>query len=172
MKKEEILQVLETRFKNNLLRHPNITWKEILKRLSNKTLDTIIYMEETGGEPDLVQLDNKYYYVDFSKETPDRKNVCYDEKARLGRSKFPPKTSAIEIANQYDAELLTEKEYKDLQRLEKFDTKTSSWIQTPEEVRNLGGAIFGDNRYNQVFIYHNGADSYYNNRGFRIKYQI
>ncbi len=128
-------------------------------------------MERTGGEPDVVDYDQatgEYIFFDCSAQSPDdRRNVCYDREALEGRKKFPPKESAMNMAASMGIELLTEDQYRALQKLGKFDTKTSSWLKTPADIRKLGGAIFGDRRYNTVFIYHNGADSYYGARGFR-----
>lgn len=171
---KKLLQTLEERFKSNIDRHEDIEWLDVKKYLcSNEIiLKTIKYMEDSGGQPDLVLLNNKNnaFYVDMSKESPsNRRSICYDKKARENRKKNPPENSAIEFAKSIGADILTEKEYKVLQNLEDLDTKTSSWLLTPESIRNLGGAIFGDQRYGQTFIYHNGADSYYKARGVRLK---
>ncbi len=170
---EELLTILDSRFNKNMYRHPNIKWGDVLKKLNNnqEKLEILINMETTGGEPDVVKYikdTNEYAFYDCSKETPsERRNLCYDKEALESRIKFPPKNSAIEMAKEIGIEILSEEEYKYLQKIEEFDLKTSSWLKTPEEIRNLGGAIFGDRRYNQVFIYHNGAESYYGVRGFR-----
>ena len=128
-------------------------------------------MEKTGGEPDIVEFDkqtNEYIFYDCSTESPmGRRNFCYDRNALEGRKEFKPKNTAIDMAAEIGIEILTEEEYRNLQKLENFDTKTSSWLKTPTEIRKLGGAIFADRRYNHVFVFHNGAESYYGVRGFR-----
>ena len=171
--KEELITILKIRFHNNQERHRGLLWEEIEKRLENSPtkLWSLYHMEQTGGEPDVIGYDqdkDEYIFADCSKETPKgRVNVCYDEEARINRKKFPPEHSALGLATSWGIELMTEEEYRYLQTLGEFDTKTSSWLKTPESIRKLGGAIFGDRRYNTVFIYHNGADSYYSVRGFR-----
>lgn len=170
MDKSKLLEVLHQRFQMNLHRHQNVQWDDVLLHISKneKFIKTIMMMEETGGEPDLVRMNDKLFFIDMSKETPEqRRNVCYDEKARLARKKFPPAASAESMATSIGIKLLDEDMYKALQNIEPLDLKTSSWLQTPQELRNLGGALFGDCRYNRTFIYHNGADSYYGVRGFR-----
>ena len=161
---------LKKRFDDHMHRHPNVRFDDISHLLSsNETLlKTVISMEKSGGEPDVVVYENQLYYVDFSKETPSgRRNICYDEKARLARKKFPPETSAEALALEIGINILDESMYRHIQVIEPLDLKTSSWLKTPEEVRVLGGALFGDCRYQKTFVYHNGADSYYGVRGFR-----
>jgi hypothetical protein len=167
--KNQLFDHLMERFQKNKVRHINVLWEEYKKKIDHHSILNSIYaMEETGGEPDLVVIDNTWYIIDCSKETPKgRVSICYDEEARLKRKNVPPKDSAIGIASKIGITLLDEKLYRLLQEIEPFDTKTSSWIMTPSEIRVLGGALFADRRYNQVFVYHNGADSYYSVRGFR-----
>ncbi len=170
---EELLKTLEHRFEKNIDRHQNVTWEQVLQKLNNKPekIWSLNEMEKTGGEPDVVEYDektNEYVFYDCSKETPTgRRNICYDREALESRKNFKPNNSAIDVANEIGIEMLDEKEYKNLQKLGEFDLKTSSWIKTPNEIRKLGGAIFADRRYDTVFIYHNGAESYYGVRGFR-----
>lgn len=165
--------VLKARFDQNLGRHPGIDWGDIQTRLeaSPQKLWSLSEMERTGGEPDVVgqdQTSGEYIFFDCSAETPSgRRNLCYDRQALDARKEHKPADSAIDMAAAMGIELLTEELYKQLQALGKFDTKTSSWLRTPPEIRKFGGAIFGDRRYDHVFIYHNGADSYYGVRGFR-----
>lgn len=164
------IDLLQKRFEAHMHRHSNIQFSEIksILLINRDLLDVIYRMEDTGGEPDVVTYENKIYYADFSKESPlGRRNVCYDEKARLSRKKFPPESSALKKALEIGIELLDEDMYHALQKIEPFDLKTSSWIKTPEMIRKLGGALTGDHRYQRTFIYHNGADSYYGVRGFR-----
>ncbi len=171
----EVLKILELRFKENINRHPNIKWEEVFQKLKSQPekVWTLNEMEKTGGEPDIVEYDEKteeYIFYDCSKETPiGRRNICYDREALESRKKFKPDSSAVDMANEIGIEMLDEQEYRNLQKLGQFDLKTSSWIKTPLEIRNLGGAIFADRRYDTVFVYHNGADSYYGVRGFRGK---
>lgn len=171
----EVLKILELRFKENINRHPNIKWEEVFQKLKSQPekVWTLNEMEKTGGEPDVVEYDEKteeYIFYDCSKETPiGRRNICYDREALESRKKFKPDSSAVDMANEIGIEMLDEQEYRNLQKLGQFDLKTSSWIKTPLEIRNLGGAIFADRRYDTVFVYHNGADSYYGVRGFRGK---
>lgn len=162
-------QVLEKRFNEHPHRHPTISFKQYIDYLASdgEAQKVIFQMEESGGEPDLFELDGVFYVIDASKESPPRRQCCYDQEARLKRKKAAPLTSAEEEAEKIGSTLLDEELYRALQRVEAFDLKTSSWLKTPEEVRGLGGAIFGDRRYDRVFIYHNGADSYYSSRGFR-----
>ncbi|HOI85744.1 MAG TPA: DUF4256 domain-containing protein [Acholeplasmataceae bacterium] len=167
---EHINVLLKERFEKHPRRHPGLMWSHIEQSIhSNKDLvKALIRMEETGGEPDVTTLGGKLVYVDFSKETPEgRRNLCYDEEARLSRKKFPPATSAEKLALAIGIELLDEDMYHELQRIEPLDLKTSSWLKSPQAIRDLGGALFGDRRYNRTFTYHNGADSYYGVRGFR-----
>lgn len=171
--REELLRTLEARFEKNMNRHKGLEWAKIQARLEANTekLWSLNEMEVTGGEPDVVGHDNKtdeYIFYDCSVESPKgRRSVCYDREALESRKKHKPENNAIDMATAMGIELLTEEQYRELQKLENFDMKTSSWIQTPENIRNLGGAIFCDYRYDTVFVYHNGADSYYAARGFR-----
>lgn len=169
---EQLLETLQKRFENNMHRHEGIVWEEVQAKLeaSPEKLRSLFEMEQTGGEPDVVRLerDGDYVFCDCSKETPKgRRSICYDREALEARKKHKPENSAIDMANEMGIELLTEEQYFALQKLESFDLKSSSWLKTPDDVRRLGGAIFGDCRYGRVFIYHNGADSYYSVRGFR-----
>jgi hypothetical protein len=172
-RKQELLNILESRFKNNMHRHSDLNWNDIAVKLEsdNQKLWILDQMEMTGGEPDVIKFDkksNEFIFYDCSSESPSgRRSVCYDKEALESRKKFKPATSAIEMATAIGIELLTEAQYRELQQLGDFDTKTSSWLKTPEPIRILGGAIFGDFRFSQVFIYHNGAESYYSARGFR-----
>lgn len=173
--KENIIAVLEKRFKENMSRHANIKWQDVHEKLSSTNkLWSINQMEMTGGEPDVVGYDsNEYIFFDCSKETPiSRRNICYDNEALEARKSFKPENSAINMANDMGIELLTVEDYNYLQTIGDFDLKTSSWLQTPSNIRKLGGAIFGDKRYQTTFIYHNGAESYYGVRGFRGKIKI
>jgi len=171
--REELLKTLKARFEKNMNRHKGIEWTKVHAKLQANTekLWSLNAMEETGGEPDVVGYDKKtgeYLFYDCSAESPkDRRSVCYDDEALEKRKEHKPKDSAINMAADMGIEILSEKEYRELQELGKFDTKTSSWIKTPSEIRKLGGAVFCDRRYDTVFLYHNGADSYYAARGFR-----
>jgi len=171
--REELLRTLEARFEKNMNRHKGLEWAKIQARLEANTekLWSLNEMEITGGEPDVVGHDNttdEYIFYDCSVESPKgRRSVCYDREALESRKKHKPENNAIDMATVMGIELLTEEQYRELQKLENFDMKTSSWVQTPENIRNLGGAIFCDYRYDTVFVYHNGADSYYAARGFR-----
>jgi len=173
--REELLNTLKTRFEKNMNRHKGLEWSKVQAKLDSQAgkekLWSLDEMENSGGEPDVVGHDKKtgeYIFYDCSAESPKgRRSVCYDRKALDARKENKPKTSAMDMAAAMGIGLLTEEEYRDLQKLGNFDTKTSSWIVTPADIRNLGGAIFGDYRYGKVFIYHNGADSYYAARGFR-----
>ena len=168
-----LLSTLETRFDKNTKRHKGIVWDNVLAKLeaNPEKLWSLNEMERTGGEPDVVGFDtntNEYLFYDCSTESPkDRRSVCYDQQAMESRKEHKPKNSAVAMASEMGIELLTEEQYRHLQQLGHFDTKTSSWIQTPTEIRKLGGAIFCDFRYDTVFVYHNGAESYYAARGFR-----
>src|SRR5699024_10565970 len=167
------IQTLEKRFKDNMHRHPYMTWENVFERLEKRPaqLSTLYQMEETLGQPDVIAFDeekDKYIFCDCAKEsTQGRRRTCYDQAARLKRKKYPPQSSAQELAKQMGLEIIDETVYRYLQSLEDVDLKTSSWLQTPEEIRKLGGAIFADKRYNTVFVYHNSADSYYASRAFR-----
>lgn len=173
--REDILIQLRIRFEKNMSRHRNLDWSNIKGKLDTKggaeKLWALNEMEKTGGEPDVVGLDKKageYIFFDCSPESPKgRRSVCYDHEALESRKENKPENSAIQMAADMGIEILTEEQYRELQKLGKFDTKTSSWIKTPNEIRKLGGAIFADWRYGQVFVYHNGAESYYASRGFR-----
>jgi hypothetical protein len=170
---EELLRVLKARFEANMQRHPGMEWTRVQARLeaNPEKLWSLNEMERTGGVPDVVGQDNKTgetIFFDCSSESPKgRGNLCYDREALESRKEFKPANSAMDLAAEMGIELLTEEQYRDLQKLGKFDTKTSSWLKTPDEVRKLGGALFGDLRYGRVFVYHNGASSYYGVRGFR-----
>jgi hypothetical protein len=170
---EELLQTLKTRFEKNMKRHEGLSWEKIQVKLeaNPEKIWSLHEMENSGGEPDVVGFDEKsgeFIFFDCSKETPGgRRNVCYDHEALEARKKYPPVDSAMNMAKTMGIELLTEEQYFQLQKLGDFDTKTSSWLKTPADVRKLGGAIFGDRRYGRVFISHNGADSCYGVRGFR-----
>jgi len=169
----ELFKVLKARFEKNMHRHKGIEWAKVQTRLeaNSDKLWSLDEMEGTGGEPDVIGQDKKtgeYIFYDCSPESPkDRRSLCYDRKALDARKENKPKNSAMDMATSMGIELLTEEQYRDLQKLGNFDTKTSSWIITPADIRKLGGALFGDYRYGTVFIYHNGADSYYAARGFR-----
>ena len=168
----ELLCTLKNRFEENQARHPKIKWVDVEKRLSgNKALWSINEMEISGGEPDVIDFDkktDKYLFADCSAESPsERRSLCYDQEALESRKKYKPDDSASNVAKEMGIELITEEQYKHLQTLGSFDTKTSSWLKTPDKIRDLGGAIFGDRRFDTVFIYHNGAESYYKSRGFR-----
>lgn len=170
---DELLQTLKTRFNKNMQRHKGLDWDKVQTKLesNNEKMWSLFQMEETGGEPDVVDHDKKtgeYIFYDCSPESPKgRRSICYDHEALESRKEHKPADSAKEMANDIGIEVLNEEEYKFLQQLGNFDTKTSSWIITPANIRKLGGALFGDYRYGTVFIYHNGAESYYAARGFR-----
>ena len=170
---QDLLKTLKTRFEKNMNRHKNLNWTEIQTKLEANTekLWSLNQMEITGGEPDVVGYDKnigEYIFYDCSLESPkDRRSLCYDREALESRKENKPKDSAMSMAAAMGIEILTEEQYRELQQLENFDMKTSSWIKTPADIRKLGGAIFCDRRYNKVFVYHNGADSYYAARGFR-----
>lgn len=170
---EDLLRVLKTRFEKNMNRHHGLKWADIQAKLEGNIakLWTLHQMEETGGEPDVVAYDKKtgeYIFYDCAAESPKgRRSLCYDRKALDARKENKPEDSAMEMAEDMGIEILTEEQYRTLQQLGKFDTKTSSWVQTPASIRQLGGAIFCDRRYDHVFVYHNGAESYYAARGFR-----
>jgi len=170
---EELFKILKARFEKNMNRHKGYEWATIKAKLQANFEKqwTLHEMERTGGEPDVVGLDKKtgeYIFYDCSAESPaGRRSLCYDRQALESRKENKPKNNAIDMTAAMGIELLTEEQYRDLQKLGNFDTKTSSWVKTPVEIRNLGGAIFCDRRYNTVFVYHNGAESYYAARGFR-----
>lgn len=175
---EELLDLLKTRFEKNNARHESLEWAKIQAKLeaNPEKLWSLNEMEETGGEPDVVGHDkstDEYIFYDCSAETPKgRRSICYDHVALEARKEHKPKNSAINMATTMGVTILNEEEYRELHKLGKFDTKTSSWIQTPAEIRKLGGAIFADFRYDTIFIYHNGADSYYAVRGFRSSLRV
>lgn len=171
--REQLIKVLKARFEKNMKRHKALDWAKIQAKLeaAPKKLESLNQMEKTGGEPDVVGYDKKtgeYVFNDCSEQTPQgRRSLCYDSQALASRKEHKPKSSAVEMAHAMGIDLLTEEDYRALQGLGEFDTKTSSWLETPPEVRDLGGAIFGDRRYDRIFVYHNGAESYYAARGFR-----
>lgn len=170
---KELISILKTRFEKNMHRHKEIDWQTLQNKLEENPdkLWSLNEMETTGGEPDVIAYDRKtgeYIFFDCSAESPKgRRSICYDPAALESRKQYKPENSAIGMAEQMGIEILSEAQYRKLQESGKFDTKTSSWIETPADVRKLGGAIFGDWRYGRVFIYHNGAESYYGARGFR-----
>lgn len=171
--RENLLQTLKDRFEKNPSRHTGLEWAKVKARLEDNAakLWSLNEMEKTGGEPDVVDHDKKtgeYVFFDCSAETPKgRISLCYDREALDSRKEHKPKSSAIDVASSIGVELLTEDQYRKLQELGEFDTKTSSWVQTPADVRKLGGALFCDRRFGRVFVYHNGAQSYYAARAFR-----
>jgi len=170
---EELLNTLKARFEKNMNRHKGIEWTKVQAKLkaNAEKLWSLNEMETTGGEPDVVGFDKKsgeYIFYDCSAESPARRrSLCYDNEALEKRKEHKPKDSAMNMAAAMGIEVLTEEEYRELQKLGKFDTKTSSWIKTPSEIRKLGGAIFADFRFGRIFVYHNGAESYYGGRAFR-----
>ncbi|KAF0811147.1 hypothetical protein A167_00179 [Alcanivorax sp. S71-1-4] len=171
--KEALLAVLKSRFEGNMSRHKAVAWAklEVKLRDNDKKLAALNEMEASGGEPDVIGYDKKtdeYLFCDCSAETPKgRRSICYDREAMDARKEHKPKNNALDMASAIGIELLTESQYRALQELGAFDTKTSSWVQTPEAIRKQGGALFCDRRYDAVFVYHNGAQSYYAARGFR-----
>ena len=177
MKKNELLEILKERIEKSDYYNLDIEWDIVSERITSndELLNALIYMEETEGQPNIVSYDkenDKYIVMDTSKESPNRRSFCYDQEALESRKKNKPENSAMAICNQYNLTMLDEKAYRFLQSLDDFDLKTSSWLLTPKNIRDLGGAIFGDKRYQTTFIYHNGADSYYAARGFRVKVEI
>jgi hypothetical protein len=171
--RKELLKALKARFEKNMNRHKGLEWATVQAKLeaNSEKLWTLNEMERTGGEPDVVGHDKKmgqYFFYDCSAESPKgRRSLCYDREALEGRKEHKPKDSAVDMATAMGIELLTEEQYRELQKLGEFDTKTSSWVKTPSEIRKLDGALFCDRRYDHVFVYHNGAESYYAARGFR-----
>lgn len=169
----ELINILKSRFEKNMHRHKDILWKDVLEKLeaNENKLFSLNQMEVTGGEPDVVEYDNEaneYIFIDFSKESPIlRRSLCYDNDALVARKLNKPADSALNVASTMGIKILTEEQYRKYQKIESFDLKTSSWILTPDNIRKLGGALFCDKRYDSVFVYHNGADSYYSSRGFR-----
>lgn len=171
---EELFTILKTRFENNMNRHRDLEWKLVainLETAENDRLWSLFEMERTGGEPDVVGMDKQsgeVIFVDCAAESPKgRRSVCYDREGQESRKEHKPKNNAIDMAAAMGVELLNEEQYRELQQLENFDNKTSTWIKTPSRIRKLGGALFCDRRYDTVFVYHNGAQSYYAARGFR-----
>jgi hypothetical protein len=171
--REELLTALKARFEKNVNRHNGLEWAKVQAKLEAniEKLGSLSEMERTGGEPDVVGQDNKtgeYIFYDCSAESPKgRRSLCYDRKALESRKEHKPKGNAVDVAAAIGIELLTEEQYRELQQLEDFDTKTSNWVKTPSDIRELGGALFCDRRFDTVFVYHNGAESYYAARGFR-----
>ncbi len=175
---KKFLEILKDRFEDNTHRHLEMQWNDVSKRLTKnpKKLESLAHMEKTGGEPDVIGFDRltgEFLFVDCSAESPEgRRSLCFDKKALKSRKQNKPAGSVEELAAEMGVELLTEQLYRDLQKLGKFDQKTSSWIQTPLAIRSLGGALFCDRRYETVFVYHNGAESYYAARGFRALLRV
>ena len=169
----ELLRILKDRFEKNMTRHKDVKWENVSAKLnvSAEKLWSLNEMETTGGEPDLIAVDEKteeFIFCDCSIESPKgRRSICYDREAQESRKEFKPANNAIDLANYMGIEILDEEEYKNLQKLGRFDTKSSSWIKTPSDIRKLGGALFADFHYGRVFVYYNGAQSYYAVRGFR-----
>ena len=178
IQQEELINTLKTRFENNINRHKGIEWSDVQSKLeaNPEKLGPLNEMESTGGEPDVIAYDKKsgeYIFYDCSEESPKgRRSLCFDRAALDSRKEHKPKNSVIDMAAEMGIEILTEEQYRELQMLGKFDMKTSSWVKTPDNIRKLGGAIFCDYRYDTVFVYHNGAESYYAARGFRGKLRV
>ncbi len=176
--KTELIQTLQNRFKENPKRHKEIEWSDVLKKVTAnpQKMWSLYEMERTGGEPDVIGFDlqtGEYIFVDMSKQSPTgRRSLCYDQESLDSRKKNKPKKSAYGMAKEMGVELLTEEEYRKIQKNEALDTKTSSWVKVPENIRALGGAIFCDRRFDTVFTYHNGAESYYASRGFRAVLRV
>ncbi len=176
--REDLLKALKARFEKNMNRHKGLPWADVQAKLEANTekLWSLAEMERTGGEPDVVGHDKKsgeYIFYDCSEESPKgRRSICYDAEALESRKEHKPKNSAIGMASAMGIELLTEEQYRELQKLGNFDTKTSSWVKTPSNVRKLGGALFCDRRFDTVFTYHNGAESYYAGRAFRASLRV
>jgi hypothetical protein len=178
--RKELLLTLQIRFEKNKKLHPGLVWDSVQKKLNSsggvEKLWSLSEMERTGGEPDVVGFDKKtgeFIFYDCSLETPNgRRSICYDREGLESRKEFRPENSAVDMAAEMGIGLLTETQYRELQNLGAFDTKTSSWLKTPEAIRKLGGAIFGDRRFHTVFVYHNGAQSYYGGRGFRASLRV
>ena len=169
----ELLNILKARFEKNMNRHKGLEWDKVQAKLeaNKEKLWSLNEMERTGGEPDVVGYDEttgEYIFYDCSAESPKgRRSICYDREALESRKEHKPGNSAVDMAAAMGIEILTEEQYRELQKFENFDMKTSSWLKTPSDIRNLGGAIFADFRYGNVFVYHNSAESYYGSRGFR-----
>lgn len=176
--RRELLEILRIRFEKHMSRHYGLEWADVQARLEAEggKLWSLNEMEQTGGEPDVIGYDprtGEYIFADCSAQSPSgRRSICYDQAALDARKANKPANSAVALAEAMGIELLTEQQYRELQKLGKFDTTTSSWVQTPEEIRKLGGALFCDRRYETVFVYHNGADSYYAARGFRGRLRV
>lgn len=176
--RQELFKILKTRFENNMNRHKGLEWVKVQARLDDNTekLKSLNEMEATDGEPDVIGHDKQtgeYIFVDCSAESPKgRRSVCYDRDGLESRKEHKPDNNALDMAASMGIELLTEKQYRELQKLGNFDAKSSSWLKTPAKIRKLGGAIFGDFRYGNVFVYHNGAQSYYAGRGFRASLRV
>ncbi len=176
--REEFLKALEARFAKNMSRHEGLNWSDVRAKLEADPakIHSLYEMEQTGGEPDVVGYDSKtgeFVFFDCSAESPaGRRSLCYDREALDSRKEHKPENSALDLAAEIGIEILNEEDYRDLQKLGKFDLKTSSWVATPEPIRKLGGAVFCDRRYDTVFYYHNGASSYYAARGFRGKLRV
>jgi hypothetical protein len=176
--REELFTTLKARFEKNMNRHKDLEWTKVQKRLeaNPEKLWSLNEMERTGGEPDVIGYDKKtgeYIFYDCSPETPkDRRSVCYDREGLESRKEHKPENNAVDMAAAMGVELLTEEQYRELQKFGEFDTKTSSWVETPSAIRKLGGALFADRRYGNVFVYHNGAQSYYGARAFRGSLKI
>ncbi len=170
---DELISILKSRYSKNISRHPGLDWDKIEAKLiaNPQKLESLSLMEATGGEPDVVGYDKntaEYIFFDCSPESPkDRRSICYDDDALKSRKEFKPKDSAVNMAKTMGVEILSEEQYQLLQTLGEFDVKSQNWLKTPTAIRQLGGAIFADRRYNHVFVYHNGAESYYAARGFR-----
>lgn len=171
---EELIDTLAQRFENNMQRHEGLDWDKVAKKLAAqpKKLSALYAMESTGGEPDVIDYDKKndeYIFFDCAEQSPERRSICYDTDGEQERIKkgIHPGGNAVDLAEAMGIELLDETQYRKLQKLGEFDTKTSSWIATPAKIRDLGGALFADRRYDTVFVYHNGAQSFYSARGFR-----
>lgn len=176
--RDRLLQILEARFTAHMQRHADLEWSAVRARLESNAagLQSLDAMEQSGGEPDVVGIDRttgEFIFMDCSAQSPKgRRSVCYDRRALVARKEHKPKSDAVTMAGAMGATLLTVDEYRRLQELGEFDTTTSSWVQTPEKIRNLGGGLFCDRRYDTVFVYHNGADSYYAARGFRCSLRV
>lgn len=176
--KEELLKILKTRFEKNMSRHKGIDWEKIESKLQEKEdkIWSLNEMERTGGEPDVAGFDKKsgeYIFYDCAPESPkERRSLCYDTAALNSRKEHKPKGSAVNMAENMGVEILSEEQYSELQKIGEFDLKTSSWVKTPDKIRKLGGAIFCDRRFDTVFTYHNGAESYYGSRGFRTVLKV
>jgi len=176
--RDTLLKILAARFEKNMSRHKGLDWAKVQAKLAanpNK-LSSLNEMEKTGGEPDVIGHDKKsgeYIFCDCAAETPaGRRSFCYDREALNSRKEHKPKNSAMDLAVAMGVEMLTEEEYRELQKVGEFDAKTSSWVKTPEDIRKLGGALFCDRRFGRVFVYHNGAESYFGGRGFRAKVRV